>query len=56
MVLKMWSARRTGQRTKIVADNRVQWRSSYQGVRESTCSAKGNIRRALCFRASVAHF
>ena len=50
MVLEMWSARQAGQRAKVVAENRVQWRSSYQmSTREHfPCSAKGNIRRALC--------
>ena len=58
MVLEMWSPRRTGQRAKTVAEDRVQWRSSYQGVRESTLLARQRATfEELCVcRASVTHF
>ena len=40
MVLEMWSSRRTEQRAEIVAENRMQRCSPYQGVRESTFLAR----------------
>ena len=58
MLLEMWGACRTDQRAQVVAENRVQWRSSYQGVRESTFLARQRATsEELCVhRASVTHF
>ena len=40
VVLEVWSARRQGQRAKAAFEDRLQWSSSYKGVRESTLSAR----------------